>query len=117
MIYHITSAEQWAAAQAAGVYRAESLLSEGFIHLSQRHQVLGSANRFFQGQAGLELLAIDPAQLTGRLVYEAPVSPESHAAGETFPHLYGELNLDAVVQVVSFVADADGRFTLPDDLI
>ena len=54
------------------------------------------------------LLVIDPAQLTAELVYE-----DCYEAGETFPHLYGPLNLDAVVRVVPFPPLPDGTFTLP----
>jgi uncharacterized protein (DUF952 family) len=33
----------------------------------------------------------------------------------TFPHLYGALNLDAVVKVWPFKPGIDGRFSLPSD--
>jgi uncharacterized protein (DUF952 family) len=109
-IYHITRAEDWAAAQAAGSYRAGSLDHEGFIHFSTAAQVLRVANFFYRGQVGLVLLAVDEARLGAPLRYE-----ESEPGLAPFPHLYGPLNLDAVVAVYAFPPEADGSFRMPAD--
>ena len=106
-ILHICTEDAWLAAQEAGTYRAASLDTEGFIHCSTPAQVVGSANRYYAGQSGVVLLSIDPHKLTSPLKYERASS------GDTFPHIYGPLNVDAVVEVVPFPCDADGAFTLP----
>lgn len=93
MIYHITHHTTWAQAQAAGRYAADTLASAGFIHFSTEAQVPWVARRFYGGQAGLVLLVVDPSRLSAELRYE-----ESEP-GQHFPHLYGPLNLDAVVAV------------------
>ncbi len=108
MIVHITASDDWEAAQANGEYRSNSLETEGFIHCSTPDQVLGPANAFYRGQQNLVLLLIDPARLAARLVYE-----DSYASGTEFPHIYGPLNLNAVVGVVPFPARSDGSFDLP----
>ena len=108
MILHIAHRDKWTAAQAAGDYRADSLLTEGFIHCSTPEQVLGPANERFRGQSDLALLVIDPDRLAADLVYE-----DSYGTGQVFPHIYGPLNLDAVVRVVPFPPGPDGRFALP----
>jgi uncharacterized protein (DUF952 family) len=90
LIYHITTAAAWDEARAAGAYAADTLGTEGFIHLSTREQLLGVAERYYRGQPGLVLLAVDEARLAAALRYEES-EPGMH-----FPHLYGPLNLDAV---------------------
>ncbi len=105
LIYHITSRKDWEAAQAAGSYRADSLASQGFIHASTRAQVLRTANRFYHGQRGLVLLAIDPRRGGVEVRYEAPEGSQ-----ELFPHIYGPLSLDAVVSVQAFEPEPDGAF-------
>ena len=117
LIFHITVDEAWQAAVKQGRYEPESLSQEGFIHCSVLSQILGVANAFYRGQSGLILLAIDPERLTCELKWEPPAEPQpGHAtAGELFPHLYGPLNLEAVVKSVSFKPDANGLFSaLPD---
>jgi uncharacterized protein (DUF952 family) len=118
-ILHITSRAEWLAAQATGRYVAPSLASEGFIHCSQQHQVLPVAEKFYRGQDGLVLLVIDPARLDSPLKWEAPAEggpPPGVAEGDPFPHIYGPINLEAVLEVLDLSADRDGRFVLPASL-
>ncbi len=98
LIHHICSRADWERAREAGEYRADSLATEGFIHFSTPAQVQRTARRFFRGQGGLVLLSVDSAHVRQELRYEG-------AEGELFPHLYGPLNLDAVVTVQDFSPD------------
>ena len=77
MILHIARREEWEAAQAAGDYRADTLLTEGFIHCSTPAQVLGPANALFHGQSDLMLLVIEPARLAARLEEGGLVAQDS----------------------------------------
>ena len=70
-IYHITSAAQWSAAQAAGAYRGDTLETEGFIHASVARQLAATAQRFYHGRSGLVVLCIDPTRLRSELRFEA----------------------------------------------
>ncbi len=111
-IYHITSRTSWSAVQKSGAYSADSLASEGFIHCSKTNQILRVANNIFANQRGLVLLEIDPSQLKPEVRWEAGADK----ADELFPHLYGPLNLEAVVRVLDFEPGADGKFHLPVSL-
>lgn len=110
-LLHITSVEHWVVSQSNGVHTDPSLESEGFIHCSGPGQIPGTASRFFESRTDLLLLLVDPEKLTSPLIYE-----DSYGHGE-FPHLYGPLNLDAVVDVVPFPPDDDGSFSLPPQLV
>lgn len=112
VILHIARCEEWEQAQVKGAYRAPSLDTQGFIHFSLPEQVVRTANTFYSGRVGLVLLCVDPARLRSELRYE--IGNES--TGEVFPHLYGALNLDAVVAVLDFSPGVDGTFTLPEGI-
>jgi uncharacterized protein (DUF952 family) len=96
IIYHITTADEWKAAQQTGSYEAASLKEEGFIHCSQAEQVPEVLARYFSGKTGLVKLSIDPKKLTSRLIYEW-----SPSLTQTFPHIYGPINLEAVISAES----------------
>ena len=115
-ILHITSDAEWAIALRDGVYVPPSLASEGFIHCSTQGQAVATANAYFRGAPNLVLLAIDEAAVTATVKHEPPISAARAGSTELFPHIYGPLNVDAVVAVVAFPPDADGSFTLPDNM-
>lgn len=98
-LFHITTQTDWARARALGTYRAPSLDSEGFIHLSTSAQWRKTAGRFFKGQAQLVLLELDPSGLDVRF------EPADH---DLFPHLYGALPVSAVLRTTRFDVSATG---------
>ncbi|HEY5729836.1 MAG TPA: DUF952 domain-containing protein [Anaerolineales bacterium] len=116
MIFHITTRKDWEAAQTKGEYIVESLRAEGFIHCSTLSQILPVAEKFYKGQSGLVLLLIEPTLLTSELKWEAPsggTPPSGVPEGDPFPHIYGPINLDAVVNVLDFIKDSNGDWSMP----
>lgn len=105
-ILHITRREQWAEAKREGYYKADTLGSQGFIHFSKPHQVEEVANFSFEGQKDLVLLLVDTSKVQAEIRYET-------VGNEVFPHLYGPLNTDAVIEVFDLVPDNVGKFQLP----
>jgi uncharacterized protein (DUF952 family) len=117
IIFHIIPSGQWEQAQQDGTYRGDTLDAEGFIHFSKIDQVLWVANGRFKGHTGLLLLEVETDKLIEDLKFEAPYEAVSgEASGWEFPHLYDELNLDAVVGVHDFEPEIDGTFRMPDTL-
>ena len=118
-IFHICTRAAAEAARTSGSYRAASLDTEGFIHMSQAHQVRTVLDAFYAGQPDLVLLLVVPQLLRAPLRFEAP-STLPHAQGallpdasQLFPHLYGALNMDAVVDVLD-VAQFHGAPVHPE---
>ncbi len=94
MIYHVVTAVNWQKALQQDFYEAESIALEGFIHTSKAEQVQGVLERYYKNQSDLLLLHIDETKLTAPLKYELAPS-----INEEFPHIYGRLNLDAVIKI------------------
>lgn len=101
MIFHIAERRYWEPARRSGAYvrstAGRSLDDEGFIHCAEEAQVREVAAAFFAGYTDLVLLVIDPALLTAELRYE-----QAEGSTEVFPHIYGPLNVGAVVEVRTF---------------
>jgi uncharacterized protein (DUF952 family) len=94
MIYHVVSIPNWEKALELGYYEAPSLITEGFIHASKKEQVEGVIERYYPNQTDLLILHIDESKLKSVHIFE--MSP---SVNEEFPHIYGRINLDAVVDV------------------
>lgn len=108
LILHITTRSDWETAVSHPPYTAESLQTDGFIHCSTPAQAVYAANEHFKGQTGFQLLCIDEDLVIADVVYE-----DCYETGMQFPHIYGPLNLDAVLGVVDFPPNVDGSFSLP----
>jgi uncharacterized protein (DUF952 family) len=106
IVFHITAREAFR--KEAASYSPERFQAEGFIHCSTPDQVVKVANARFRGQTGLVLLCIETDKVKAEILYE-----NLEGGQELFPHIYGELNTDAVVQVADFAPGTDGYFTLP----
>ena len=99
--------------------------SDGFIHATAEPKfLLMVGNNFYKTVLGDWIcLKIDVSKLTSPLVYEpaAPVgniAPMKHDANEPlFPHIYGSLNTDAVVDEFNIIRSLDGTFDSIDQLV
>ena len=107
-LFHLALADEWEQAQAdGGPYRRStlgvSLDEQGFIHCARPRQVQQVADDFYAGRDDVVLLVVDPRRLT------AEVKVEPVPGGQRFPHVYGPLDLDAVMGTVPVTLGPDGR--------
>ncbi|TPJ75121.1 DUF952 domain-containing protein [Mesorhizobium sp. B2-5-4] len=108
IIYKITPQALWREAEANGRFTGAPIdVADGFIHFSTAAQVAETAAKHFSGQTDLLLVAIDGIGLGDALKYEVS------RGGALFPHLYGVLDLKAVLWIKPLPLGADGTHQFP----
>lgn len=107
-LVHLCGADDWSSARHAGRLCPDSLAAVGFVHLSTPRQVHLPANRLYRGRTDLVLLHLDPDRLGAPVRWEpgVPTDPEAML----FPHLYGPLPTDAVIDVSAYRPGPGGVF-------
>jgi uncharacterized protein (DUF952 family) len=110
IIYHIALAGDWEQALEDGQYsistRGLTLDEVGFIHSSTAAQVAAVANAYYKGASDLLLLVIDTTRVSAEIRWEDV--PGSQAP---YPHIYGPLNTDEVIEARPFEPGPDGVFS------
>lgn len=105
-----STAELWNEAQKTGEYThstIDSTLEEvGFIHATSPDQTIAMLNRHFTDRNDILLLIIDLEKVKPEVKFEAPLS----GSKGTYPHIYGALNTDAVINTQVPKKDPSGQF-------
>lgn len=104
LLFHIATRADWE--KRDSTYAPAQFAREGFIHCSTARQLEWVASQRFCSRDDLVVLTIDPGRVGPRIVYE-----NLEGGRENFPHIYGLLNLDAVVATRPSRTDEDGRFS------
>ena len=108
IIFHICRSDEWHSAIERGMYSGSSQdKKDGYIHFSASNQVIESAAKHRAGQKGLVLLTVDGDLLEPSLKWEAA------RGGELFPHLYGDLPINAVLRAEELPLGPDGLHIFP----
>jgi uncharacterized protein (DUF952 family) len=103
IVYKIVATEEWAKAQAAGVFTGAAIdRADGFIHFSSAEQAPETAAKWFAGRGDLTLAAIDADALGDDLRWEPS------RGGALFPHLHAPLPMSAVVWSRPLPLGSDG---------
>ena len=103
LIVHLCQGKEWQAAQDTGVFTDTSLDQAGFIHCSRPDQLLQVANHYYRGVPDMKILWIEPSKVSSEIRWET-------AGGSSFPHVYGPINLAAVISVSALAADSNGIY-------
>ncbi len=104
VLYHAATVEDWNA-RSAEHYQPAQFVEEGFVHASSAEQLVGTLHKHYPGRDDLVLLIIDPSRLSSELIWE-----DLYGSGIEFPHIYGPIEVSAVVDASPLACDADGRF-------
>jgi uncharacterized protein (DUF952 family) len=107
-IFHVATVADWESARRSGSYTTStlgaSLADEGFIHASRADQWEGVLARFYGGVTQpLVLLEVDTDLLASPVVEE-----RAGDGAETFPHVYGPIDVAAVVRILPLPSGSGG---------
>ena len=105
--FHGVPEPYWSALDPAEPYVPPDFERDGFIHCTDGREAMSiTLTQYYKENADDWLvLSIDKGRITAPVKYEDPAG--------IFPHVYGPLNRDAIVDVQPIGRAADGTFLLP----
>ncbi len=122
VIYHLVPEPEFQALSRENLYTPAWFEQDGFIHCTAEPEtLLAVANDYFrQSEVPVLVLVIDRKRINATVKFEPPApvpgSGTSHLQDEyLFPHIYGPLNLDAIIKV-GVLGRKAGGFCWPEDL-
>lgn len=83
----------------------EELGKDGFLHNSEVRHLHLVLPRFENKKEDYVLLCIDESKLIHELKYEYSPSLQ-----RDFPHIYGPINADAIIEVLDYLKDENGKY-------
>ncbi|GIV98998.1 DUF952 domain-containing protein [Roseiflexus sp.] len=111
IIFHMAPAERWTMWPAHEPYVPAEFAADGFVHCTEGEELMVRvANALYRGTPGdFVLLVIDVERLTAPVRWERPAGTP---LAPLFPHIYGPINPEAIVEVRRIERDVDGAFLL-----
>lgn len=104
-IYLLSSEQEYKQALNNGFFIRESIESEGFIHASPKNQLTRVANKYYKNTVKPLILVVDASKVSVEVKWEP-------AAGSLYPHIYGPLNTDAIIEAQTIALNENGEFIL-----
>ncbi|HZK28950.1 MAG TPA: DUF952 domain-containing protein [Clostridia bacterium] len=106
MILHCMKKATWESVKDRKYCGEKNLEMDGFIHCSPVEYFWRVAPNFRNIEEDLVLLCLDVDRL------ESPIKWEEGEPGgkRYYPHIYGLINLDAVIQTLPYLKDKDGNW-------
>lgn len=104
-IYLLSSISELEKAKSVGFLTRDSLQKEGFIHATPKHQLTRLANKYYQQVDSALVLTIEVSKINVSVKWEP-------ATGGLYPHIYGTLNLDSIVEIQPISLNEAGTFVI-----
>ncbi len=102
---HLVPEAVWDARDAAAPYLPAAYPDDGFVHCTDGDELMVDvANRFYRDDPRpFLLLTLDLERTGSPWRFDDP--------GQTYPHVYGPIDPESVLEVRRMVRDPDGTFT------
>ena len=104
-IYHIFEHTTLEELRSKENYSPQGFEQEGFIHASTKEQVARTLNKWFKGKESVKVMKLDASKIAPEVLYEDLMNE-----GILFPHIYGELNTSAIIEVIDLKVGENGKF-------
>lgn len=104
LTYHATPKGYFDSLDPDEPYLPEGFEADGFVHCTDGAEALSMVlTTYYKDEPGdWVVLHLDADRITSPVRYDDPA--------EIFPHVYGPINRDAIVEVRDIPRDADGAF-------
>lgn len=113
ILFHVAKQNDYYKSLSTGFYGEFSIKKDGFVHCSTVENLVEVANDNLKMiQEKLIILCIETEKLKSKVKWE-----KRGTKGIEFPHVYGMINLDAVIKTINFLKDKNGDFYLPVELM
>jgi len=107
IILHCLLESTWNTYKNKDLYGENYMNTDGFIHCSDIYTFHGVAPNFKNITEPMVLLCIDTEKVNPTVKWE-----DLYNEGTEYPHIYGMLNLDAVIDVLPFLRDENNDLLL-----
>lgn len=104
-IYLLSSQQEYDNALKQGSLVRDSIESQGFIHASPKSQLTRIANKYYKETINPLILVVEKSKITADVKWEP-------ATGGLYPHIYGPLNIDAIVDVEKISMNSNNEYCL-----
>ena len=109
-VYKLLLKYEWELFEQTGLFLGTPLdFNDGYIHLSTKLQVVGTARLHFKDKGPLVLAEFDAEDFGEQLKYEAARD------GSLFPHQYGRLLRSQVKRFLPLKDLGDGAYDFPEE--
>lgn len=109
IILHALKESEWNKCKNDKFYGEQYIESNGFIHCSDVHTVQNVVWMFLDISEPLVFLCIDTDKVQAEIKWE-------NGGSTDYPHIYGLLNIDAIVNVLPLLKDNNNQFVLNQEL-
>lgn len=105
MILHCMKKSTWQERKEKEFWGHRNIKKDGFIHCSTVEYFWRVVPNFSDVSDELVIVCIDENKLTSEIRFE-----DNDHCGRCYPHVYGLINNDAVLQVLPFLKDDQGNY-------
>ena len=105
MILHCMKKSTWNERKTKEYWGQRNIDAEGFLHCSTVEYFWRVAPNFDEVEDELVIVCLDEEKIKSEVRYE-----DGDNCGRAYPHVYGLINNSAVIKVLPFLRDENGKY-------